>query len=50
MAFGDELGLGGTCGGNPVACRAALAPLEVFEEEGLVEKAADLANWSKGLP
>jgi 4-aminobutyrate aminotransferase/(S)-3-amino-2-methylpropionate transaminase len=37
-------GLGGTYGGNPVACRAALAVLEVFEEEGLVEKAAALGQ------
>lgn len=37
-------GLGGTYGGNPVACRAALAVLEVFEEEGLVEKAAILGE------
>ncbi|MEJ2222137.1 MAG: 4-aminobutyrate--2-oxoglutarate transaminase [Desulfobacterales bacterium] len=37
-------GLGGTYGGNPVACRAALAVLEVFEEEGLVEKAAVLGQ------
>ena len=40
-------GLGGTYGGNPVACRAALAVLEVFEEEGLVEKAAELGQKLK---
>jgi 4-aminobutyrate aminotransferase/(S)-3-amino-2-methylpropionate transaminase len=40
-------GLGGTYGGNPVACRAALAVLEVFEEEGLVEKAAVLGQKLK---
>ncbi len=33
-------GLGGTYGGNPVACAAALAVLDVFEEERLVERAA----------
>ena len=32
-------GLGGTYGGNPLACAAALATLDVFEEEGLVERA-----------
>jgi len=32
-------GLGGTYGGSPVACAAALAVLEVIEEEGLVERA-----------
>lgn len=31
-------GLGGTYGGNPVCCRAALAVLEVFEEEDLVNR------------
>jgi 4-aminobutyrate aminotransferase/(S)-3-amino-2-methylpropionate transaminase len=33
-------GLGGTYAGNPVACAAALAVLEVFERERLVERAA----------
>jgi 4-aminobutyrate aminotransferase/(S)-3-amino-2-methylpropionate transaminase len=32
-------GLGGTYGGNPVACAAALAAIEVYAEEGLVERA-----------
>ena len=32
-------GLGGTFGGNPVACAAALAVLDVIEEESLLEKA-----------
>ena len=31
-------GLGGTYAGNPVACAAALAVLDVFEEEQLVER------------
>ncbi|MEW6674015.1 MAG: 4-aminobutyrate--2-oxoglutarate transaminase [Thermodesulfobacteriota bacterium] len=35
-------GLGGTFGGNPVSCRAALAVLEVFEEENLLQKAERL--------
>ena len=37
-------GLGGTYGGNPLACAAALAVLDVFESEGLVAKAARLAD------
>ena len=32
-------GLGGTYAGNPLACAAALAVLDVFEEEKLVERA-----------
>ncbi|MGB5987508.1 MAG: aminotransferase class III-fold pyridoxal phosphate-dependent enzyme, partial [Desulfobacterales bacterium] len=35
-------GLGGTYGGNPVACEAALAVLEVFEQEGMLEKSQAL--------
>lgn len=31
-------GLGGTYGGNPIACAAALAVLEVIEEEKLLER------------
>ncbi|MFX1325751.1 MAG: 4-aminobutyrate--2-oxoglutarate transaminase [Promethearchaeota archaeon] len=37
-------GLGGTFGGNPVACRAALAVLELFEEEKLLDKAEILGQ------
>ncbi|MDQ1130754.1 4-aminobutyrate--2-oxoglutarate transaminase [Microbacterium sp. SORGH_AS_0888] len=32
-------GLGGTYGGNPVACAAALAAIDVFENEGLIPRA-----------
>jgi len=35
-------GLGGTYGGNPVCCRAAMAVLDVIEEEGLVERSRAL--------
>jgi 4-aminobutyrate aminotransferase/(S)-3-amino-2-methylpropionate transaminase len=35
-------GLGGTYAGSPVACAAALAVLEVFEEEKLVERSQAL--------
>jgi 4-aminobutyrate aminotransferase/(S)-3-amino-2-methylpropionate transaminase len=48
-------GLGGTFGGNPVACRAALAVLDIFEEENLLGKAdilgqkinKQIKNWQK---
>jgi 4-aminobutyrate aminotransferase/(S)-3-amino-2-methylpropionate transaminase len=32
-------GLGGTYGGNPIACAAALAAIDVFENDGMVERA-----------
>ena len=32
-------GLGGTYGGNPVACAAGIATIEMIEREGLVERA-----------
>ncbi len=35
-------GLGGTYGGNPLACAAALATIETVEEDGLVERAAEI--------
>jgi 4-aminobutyrate aminotransferase/(S)-3-amino-2-methylpropionate transaminase len=35
-------GLGGTYGGNPVCCQAALAVLEIFEEENLLQRAVTL--------
>ena len=37
-------GLGGTFGGNPVACRAALAVLDIIEEENLLQKADKLGQ------
>jgi len=37
-------GLGGTFAGNPIACRAALAVLEVFEEEKLLARADTLGQ------
>jgi 4-aminobutyrate aminotransferase/(S)-3-amino-2-methylpropionate transaminase len=37
-------GVGGTYGGNPVACRAALAVLEVFETENLLQKSKALGE------
>jgi len=40
-------GIGGTYGANPVSCRAALAVLEIFEEENLLEKAQTLGRKVK---
>ncbi|AYG04671.1 4-aminobutyrate--2-oxoglutarate transaminase [Gryllotalpicola protaetiae] len=43
-------GLGGTYGGNPLACVAALAAIEAFEHDGLVERAGRIgeviAEWA----
>lgn len=41
-------GLGGTYGGNPLACASALAVLEVFEMEGLVARAAAIGEQLRG--
>lgn len=35
-------GLGGTYGGNPIACAAALAAIDVFENDGMIERANEL--------
>ena len=35
-------GLGGTFGGNPVACAAALATIETIESDGLIERARQI--------
>ena len=40
-------GLGGTYGGNPLACAAALAAIETIEEDGLVERARDVEALMK---
>ena len=37
-------GLGGTYGGNPLACAAALAVLDVFEAEGLAARGAAIGT------
>ena len=37
-------GLGGTYGGNPIACAAALAAIEIIENEKLVERARHLGE------
>ena len=40
-------GLGGTYGGNPVACAAALAAIEAIEEEGLLQRSLDMGEHLK---
>jgi beta-alanine--pyruvate transaminase len=52
-----ELFHGYTCSGHPVACAAALATLETYEEEGLLTRAAaleerfaDALHGLRGLP
>lgn len=37
-------GLGGTFGGNPVACAAAIAVFEAIEEEGLLDEASRIES------
>ena len=37
-------GLGGTYGGNPLACAAALAAIETIEADGLVERAREIES------
>lgn len=37
-------GLGGTYGGNPVACAAALAAMDAFENDGLLERAREIGG------
>lgn len=40
-------GLGGTYGGNPLACAAALAAIETIESDGLVERARAVEQLMK---
>lgn len=40
-------GLGGTYGGNPIACAAALAAIETFESENLLQRARDIETLMK---
>ncbi|QHQ35185.1 4-aminobutyrate--2-oxoglutarate transaminase [Algicella marina] len=42
MDAADPGGLGGTYGGNPISCAAALAVLDVIEEEGLCRRADEV--------
>lgn len=40
-------GLGGTCGGNPLACGAALPVFVTIREEGLLDRAAEIEKTMK---
>jgi 4-aminobutyrate aminotransferase/(S)-3-amino-2-methylpropionate transaminase len=42
-------GLGGTYGGNPIACAAALATIETIEADGLVARAAQIERVIKDV-
>jgi predicted acetylornithine/succinylornithine family transaminase len=42
LQLGDH---GSTFGGNPLACTAALATLEIIEQENLCERAAQVGNY-----
>jgi 4-aminobutyrate aminotransferase / (S)-3-amino-2-methylpropionate transaminase / 5-aminovalerate transaminase len=42
-------GLGGTYGGNPIACAAALATIETIETEGLLQRAAEIEKVMKDI-
>lgn len=46
-APGDSA-IGGTYVGNPVACAAALAVLDILEEEHLLERAVQLGEYMRG--
>lgn len=37
-------GLGGTYGGNPIACAAALAAIDAFEHDGLIDRAREIGD------
>jgi 4-aminobutyrate aminotransferase/(S)-3-amino-2-methylpropionate transaminase len=41
-------GLGGTYGGNPLACAAALATIETIELDGLLDRAKQIERLMKG--
>lgn len=45
--FREAFGYFNTFGGNPVSCAAAIATLDVIEEEGLVSHAADTGHYAK---
>jgi 4-aminobutyrate aminotransferase/(S)-3-amino-2-methylpropionate transaminase len=40
-------GLGGTYGGNPIACAAALATIETIETDGMVARAREIETFMK---
>jgi 4-aminobutyrate aminotransferase / (S)-3-amino-2-methylpropionate transaminase / 5-aminovalerate transaminase len=44
MSLPHAGGLGGTYGGNPLSCRAALAVLDIFLKDGLLKQAEELGE------
>ncbi len=44
----DIGGLGGTFGGNPLSCVAALKTIEVIEQDKLLDRAVELGRLAKG--
>jgi 4-aminobutyrate aminotransferase/(S)-3-amino-2-methylpropionate transaminase len=58
MDAADVGGLGGTFGGNPLACEAALGVLDALEQDGLCQRAQRLgerfaaraADWKRRWP
>jgi beta-alanine--pyruvate transaminase len=49
-ASGPELPHGYTYSGHPVACAAAIATLDIYRDEGLFQRAADLqSHWEQAL-
>jgi 4-aminobutyrate aminotransferase-like enzyme len=47
-AFRNAFGYFNTFGGNPVSCAAAMAVLEVLENEDLVANARDVGDYARG--
>ncbi|OCX59852.1 aminotransferase [Thioclava sp. SK-1] len=45
-AFRNAFGYFNTFGGNPVSCAAALATLQVIEEDGLIDNARDVGAYA----
>jgi beta-alanine--pyruvate transaminase len=48
VAAGPELSHGYTYSGHPVACAAGLATLKIYREEGLFQRAAEMAPYWEG--
>ncbi|MEO6577860.1 MAG: aminotransferase class III-fold pyridoxal phosphate-dependent enzyme [Candidatus Limnocylindria bacterium] len=46
--FAEKTTFFSTFGGNPVACAAALAVLDVIEDEALVDRSASVGDWLRG--
>jgi 4-aminobutyrate aminotransferase-like enzyme len=49
QAFGKVTGFFSTFGGNPVACAAGMAVLDVIEQEGLMERAQETGEYKRGM-